>query len=386
MPNSIITATGRCIPEVIVDNADFADHLFYTKQKAPEAKPTSAIIRKFVERSGIGSRRYAAPGQVASDLGAIALRHALDTSGTDIHSIDLVIGASNYGDITADRHFCDLVPNLSTRILHKAGYDGVRGGSVMARDVVGACPGWLDALMLADMEIQGGTARRVAVVGAETLSRVCDPHDKDSMLFADGAGAAIVEAIAGGRQEGILGWDRELITYFDPKGSDVTDPSQYITMGPSHNPNHDQSRPYLHMIGPNVSQLAIRHVPRLIRRVLEQADVGLEDVAKFLLHQANKTLDQDMARAAGVAERDLIERVPITLDYLGNASLATIPIMLDLILRKELVNGGRYRHSLKPLDHVVFASVGAGMIVNALLYRMPRTDYWKQEGRNWDVQ
>ncbi len=377
MINSIITATGRCIPEVVVDNAEFLGRVFYTAEGVPEKKPAEAIIKKFVERSGIGSRRYARDGQVASDLGAIALRHAIDSSGIDIQSLDLIICASNYGDITSDHHFCDMVPNLATRILQKAGYDGRRGGKVMAYDPVAGCPGWLQALILADLELQRGSAKRVAVVGAETLSRVRDPYQKDGLLFSDGAGAVIVEGIEGEEREGILGWDRELITYYDPKSSPVTDPSQYIAMRPSKNPAHDPSRLYIEMMGPNVAQLAIDHVPRIIKQVLEKANLGVQDVDKFLLHQANKKLDFDMARAAGIPEEDIVEKVPITLDYLGNSSLATIPIMLDLTARRELVNGGEHRHALKAGDYVIFASVGASMIVNALLYRMPRTECWK---------
>jgi 3-oxoacyl-[acyl-carrier-protein] synthase III len=266
------------------------------------------------------------------------------------------------------------VPNLATRILHKAGYDGRAGGKMMARDVVSGCPGWLDALTLADLELKAGTAKRVAIIGAETLSRVRDPYHKDGLIFSDGAGAVILEAIEGPEREGILSWDRELITYFDPKGSDVTDPSQYLSMRPSKNPAHDQSKLYLDMMGPEVAQLAIVHVPRIMAAVLEKEHLGVQDVDLYLLHQANKKLDFDMARAAGIPEGDLEARVPITLDDLGNSSVATLPTMYDLIARRQLVNGNA-RHTFVPGSYLGFASVGADMCANAMLYKMPRQPY-----------
>ena len=380
--NSIIVATGSCIPEVEVSNEDFLDHRFYTKDGQPEPKKAELIIKKFLQRTGIKSRRYAREDQVASDLGADALKNALETSETDINSLDVIIGASNFGDIKAPEYRSDFVPSLTTRVLSKTaqltGYELQPDKKIKTFDIIYGCPGWLEALIIADMHIQTGKAKRVAVVAMETLSRISDPHDRDSMIYADGAGVAILEAVQGEKKEGILSYASRSILQFESKGAyrDVTDCSQYLTMGFSNNPEYASDRLFLKMFGPNVAQLAIQYIPEVIMEAIDLAGVKLEDVAMYLLHQANETLDKDMAVKTGVKAEDLDEKVPLTISWLGNSSVATIPTLLDLVVRGKLQSENGSYHSLHPGDRVILASIGASMNVNALLYKMPQKDYF----------
>jgi len=371
--NSVIIATGKCLPELVVPNSAFLDHVFYTKNGKPEVKPIARILEKFHERTGIESRLYARDDQVASDLGTIALKNALDSSGINLDSIDLIIGASNYGDIQSPEFYCDFVPNMSSRLLSKLGYDN-REGKIKAFDVLYGCPGWVEALIQADMHIKLGMATRVAVVAMETLSRVSDPHDKDSLIYSDGAGAVIVDAVPGTQKEGIIAYDSETITHFKARGTygRVTDTSKFLTMEPSKNPDYEHpNRRFLNMFGPNVAQLATEHVPRIAGNVLTYTGWTPDEVKMFLLHQANRQLDYAMACAAGVCEEDLAKRVPITINNFGNSSVATIPTLIDMIARGELTSDCGCAYSFEPGDRLMIASVGASMNVNALSYLVP---------------
>ena len=204
------------------------------------------------------------------------------------------------------------------------------------------------------------------------------------MIYADGAGVAIVEGVETTKKEGILAHKSRTLPYFEPEtglGSSaepLTDCSQYLFNGPSNNPAYLPQRLFLKMRGPQVAQVARTYVPEVIREVLDQADIQLESVKMFLLHQANRQLDHDMALDSGIREEDLDTKVPMTIGYLGNSSVATIPTMLDLITRGELENGSAQRYTLNPGDLVVFASVGGSMHVNALLYRVPQQSFERE--------
>lgn len=371
--NSVITATGSYIPQREVPNSSFLDQKFYTKDGKPEMKESNIILKKFEERTGIKSRRYSSDNQVASDLGAIALMN----TGVDVHSLDMIIGASNYGDVRDIRHgmfhTSDFVPSVASRVARKAGYIE-KSGDFKAYDIINGCPGFLEGVIDADLRIKNRLAEKVAIVGMETLSKVRDDYDKDSLIYSDGAGAVILERVVSNMKEGILSYTTKTIRYFDPKRSDVTDCSEYLKMeGNPNNPLVEGDRLYLKMMGPNVAQLAIKHVPIIIKETLSKAKVNAEDVKMFLLHQANEKLDMDMALASGVKKEDLATKVPITLDFLGNSSVATIPTLMDLVFRNKLKNGDGHVFNLDPGDLVLMASVGAGMDINAVAYKMPLT-------------
>ena len=196
------------------------------------------------------------------------------------------------------------------------------------------------------------------VIGAEILSRVSDPHDVDAMIFADGAGATVVEAT--NKNGGILSHVTR---------SDTYDNAYLLGVGNSYNPNHNRNELYIKMQGHEIYKYAARTVPAVVKQSLEKAGVTLTDVKKIIIHQANQKMDEAILarlfKLYGV--KDIPERImPMTISWLGNSSVATLPTTLDLLRRGKLDN-----HQLHSGDIVVFASVGAGMNINSMVYKMP---------------
>jgi len=373
--NTVIVRTGRYEPPNVVPNSAFEDHEFYLKDGTPERKSSKKIVKKFQERTGIESRLIANPDQVASDLGTQAFVHALDDM--DLGQITKIIGASNFGDVMPPNYDMQMLPNLATRMYHKAARQldfNTEGHRVDMEDIVKGCPGWLAGLILADAYYAQGETGLTAVAGMETLSKVSDPHDKDSMIYSDGGGIVIVDSIESAVREGVLSVASRTISYMTPaSGSPYqeTDPSEYIRMGPSNKPGFAPGREFLKLLGPNVATLATTYVPQLINEALVKAGVELKDVKLLALHQANMKMDYDMALASGVPEDMLEAMVPITLHEWGNASLATIPMMLDKIFRGEMQSRNGHKYDVNPGDIIVMAAVGGSVHANALVYKVP---------------
>ena len=197
-----------------------------------------------------------------------------------------------------------------------------------------------------------------SVIGAETLSRVVDPHDRDSMIFSDGAGACIVENSTE-ENRGILASSVQ---------SHCMDETYFLYLGKSYHPSSDEATRYIKMKGRKVYEYAIKNVPIAMKACIEKADVDIHDVKKFFLHQANEKMDEGFIKALyklyGI--KTLPENVmPMSIHELGNSSVATIPTLYDMVKR------GKYQeHQLTKGDIVIFASVGAGMNINAICYQV----------------
>jgi len=354
---SVIIGTGSYLPERTVRNADFLESRFFDAKGKLFERPTREIIEKFEQITGIGERRYVTDDLVTSDIARLAASDALESSGVDGESLDYVIVAHNFGDVCANNRRSEMVPSLASRVKQRL---GVASSRAVCYDIPFGCPGWLQALIQADAFLASGPGKRALVIGAEVLSRVCDPHDRDSMIYADGAGAAILESVPGDPSTGVLAHTAR---------SDTLEHAHLLSMGPSYNPEFAEGPLFLKMSGHRLYEYALRTVPQVIRDALDRAGVALADVKKMLLHQANAKMDDAIVRRlcklCGVEMVD--ERiVPMTISWLGNSSVATLPTLLDLILKKRLSG-----HAMGAGDLVVFASVGAGMNANALVYRMP---------------
>ena len=355
---SVIVATGSCIPTRCVPNDEFLDHRLFEGYGSPfDPRDNPKIISKFREITGIHERHYAADDRVASDLGVEAAANALAGSGIDPETLDYLIVAHNFGDVQESNRRSDFVPSLAARV--KRGLRIANPGCI-AYDLAFGCPGWLQAVIQADYYLRSGDAKRALVIGTETLSRVSDPHDRDSMIYADGAGAAVLEARSGRGRVGILAHAAR---------SDSLDHARLMWMGRSHNPEFGDDGLFLKMHGRELYEFALTTVPGVVRQSLEKAGLALSDVDKVLIHQANAKMDEAILKRlfklCGV--RDIPEGImPMTIARLGNSSVATLPTLLDRIQRGKL-EGQR----LSSGDLVVFASVGAGMNVNSLVYRCP---------------
>jgi 3-oxoacyl-[acyl-carrier-protein] synthase-3 len=356
--HSVITATGSCIPSHRVVNEDFLEHhLFEDYGKPFDCKENPKIISKLREITGIVERHYADDDVVASDLALAAAKKALEGGGIDGETLDYLIVAHNFGDVRASNRRSDLVPTLAARV--KRGL-GIANPSCIAYDLPFGCPGWLQAVIQVDYFLRSGDAKRALVIGTETLSRVSDPHDRDSMIYSDGAGAAVIEARSGPERVGILAHATR---------SDALEHARLMWMGKSFDPRFEDDRLFLKMHGRQLYEYALMTLPGVVRQSLEKAGLTLGDVDKVLLHQANAKMDAAiLARLFRMYEiEDIPEGImPMTIAYLGNNSVATIPTLLDLMTRGQLEG-----QSLAAGDVVVFAAVGAGMNINSMVYRRP---------------
>ena len=351
---SAITATGSYIPEQIVDNNRFMQHIFLQKNGSPVPGPNLKNIEKFQEITGIRQRRYAQNEQTASDLAFLASKDVLESGNIDPESLDYIIVAHNFGDVQYGSNRVDIVPSLATKVKFQL---KIKNPDCVAYDLVFGCPGWLQGLIQADYYIRSGDARRCLVIGTETLSRVVDKHDRDSMIYADGAGAVLVEAVENS-DVGIIAHQAQ--THADEH-------ALLLTMGSSYNQTDDSCDTFIKMNGRALYEFALNNVPLVVKQMLDKAKVHISNVRKVLIHQANEKMDkailQRLFKLYDITSYSS-DIMPMTISSLGNSSVATIPTLLDLVRKNKLEH-----QSIMPGDKVVFASVGAGMNINALLYQ-----------------
>jgi 3-oxoacyl-[acyl-carrier-protein] synthase-3 len=356
MRRSVIIGTGSYRPPRTVANAEFMENRFFMDYGQPiDPGSNEHTIDRFREITEIEERRYADDDQMASDLGVLAAENALESSGIDRESLDYIIYGHNFGDVHADNRRCDFCPSLAARV--KQGL-GIVNPDCVAYDIAFGCPGWLQGVIQADYYLRSGDASRAMVIGGETLSRVSDPHDRDSMIYSDGAGATIFEARETDQPVGILSHATR---------SDTIDHARLLWMGETYDSSSADRTLYLKMYGRKLYNYALTVVPGVVKTSLERAGLGLTDVDKVFLHQANAKMDEAILKRlfklCGVD--DVPEGImPMTISWLGNSSVATVPTLVDLVVRGELDD-----HSVEPGDTVVMASVGAGMNVNSVVYR-----------------
>ena len=354
MIRSVIIGTGSYIPEVTITNASFNNNEFFEKDEAKVYKSNTSVIEKFKHITGIAERRYAREDQQASDLGFLAGEDAILSSGIDRETLDYIIVAHNFGDVCHEGNRSSMVPSLASRI--KALLQ-IKNPDCVAYDLPFGCPGWVEGVIQANAFIRTGDAKRCLVIGTETLSRVIDPHDRDSMLYSDGSGAVILEASNG--TTGVLSYKSQTHAF---------EHSGLLHMGHSYSPFTDIKEDiFIKMNGRKVYEFALNHVPLVIKCVLDKANVNITEVKKVLIHQANDKMDVAiLERLFKLYGLDNVPEgiMPMTIGWLGNSSVATIPTLLDLIMK-----GNMDGHTIDPGDKVLIASVGAGMNINAVLYQ-----------------
>lgn len=356
MPRTVITGTGSYIPPVIKANSDFAQHVFYSENQEALSTPPQEVVNKFQQITGIEKRRYTTDQLNASDIGAIASKNAIIDSHINPEEIDQLIVAHNFGNVIKNTIQTDAVPSLANVIKHSL---GIRNPACVAYDLLFGCPGWIQAMIHADAFFKAGIAKKALIVGTETLSRVIDVHDRDSMIFSDGAGAAILEYKDSSTEDsGILSTSVQ---------SHSLDEIDYIHMGQSFFPNSDPGIRYIKMKGRKVYEYAMKYVPAAMKDCLDKSGVSILDIKKVFIHQANEKMDDGIIKR--LYKLYGIEHVPehimpMSIQWLGNSSVATVPTLLDLVRKGEIKH-----HQLVTGDVILFASVGAGMNINAVCYR-----------------
>ena len=313
-----IIGTGSYVPEQIVTNDDLAKIVETNDQ----------WIRS---RTGIGERRIATD-ESTSQMAARASAKALENAGVRAEDIELILLATSSPDYCFPNGACEVQSMI---------------GAVNAAcfDISAACTGFVYALNTAHAFMKSGMYKTALVVGADMLSKLTDWTDRGTcVLFGDGAGAVVVKA----HETGILGTNM----HADGTKGGV------LTCGSRTNGNFLLGKKpelgYMTMDGQEVFKFAVKKVPQCIMEVLEDAKVPVEDIKYFAVHQANYRIIESIAKRLKVG----MDRFPVNMEHYGNTSGASVPILLDEMNRKGM---------LEPGDKIVLSGFGAGLTWGAAL-------------------
>ncbi len=351
--NIKITGAGSYIPNNVEKNEDFFSHDFLNSDGSAINASNEIIVEKFKAITGINERRYAEEHLNVSDIAFFSAEKAIEDSQINKEELDYIIVAHNYGDIKKGTIQSDTVPSIASRVKHLL---KIENPKCVGYDILFGCPGWNEALIQANAFIKSGLAKKCLVIGSETLSRVIDKHDRDSMIYSDGAGAVILEST--NDEGGIITHDTATFTL---------DEAHFIYFGETYKQHTGDKRKYIKMYGRKIYEFAISHVPKAMKSCLDKSGIAITDLKKILIHQANEKMDEAIVkRFYKLYNMEMPEGImPMTIGKLGNSSVATVPTLYDLILKGKLEN-----QQINKGDIIMFASVGAGMNINAIVYKV----------------
>lgn len=313
-----ICGTGSYVPPHVMDNDDLA-------------KIVDTSDEWIRERTGIGKRHIIEEETTSYMAGQAALR-AVEQSGIDPSEIELILAATSSSDVVFPCAACEVQKTIGA--VHAAGYD-----------MNAACTGFVLAFNTAQAYISAGIYKTVLVIGADSMSNLVDWNDRGTcILFGDGAGAVLLRA-----EEGTPVY---MAAHSDGgKG-------QALTLQSRHRKDWDKEsgeESYIYMDGQAVFKFAVRKVPEIIEEVLEKAEMSLEQIDYFVLHQANRRIIE----AAAKRLKTDITKFPMNLEEYANTSAATVPILLDEMNREG---------SLKRGQKIMLAGFGAGLTWAASLF------------------
>ena len=356
MINSVITGSGHYLPSRIIKNIDFNEYEFFDENGERIEKPVEEITQKFEEITEIKERRYVTDDLLNSDIATFAAKKAIEQSGINPEDLDYIIVGHNFGDIDPVGRQIDIMPSISAKVKHNL---NIKNLKCKPYDMTFGCPGWVESLILAHQFIQAKIAKKVLVIGSDTLSRAVDPHDRSAMIFADGAGAVVLEAKEDDKKFGIL--NHATLSY-------TGDELSFLKNGESLNPDYVGSNKNINMKGRKVYEFVLKNVPPALKELLDDTDLNIDDINKILLHQANAKMDHAMIQRLYklYGKKAPLNIDPMTVQFLGNTSVATVPTMFDLIEKGQLES-----HQFNSNDKIIMASVGASMNINAVIYQFP---------------
>ena len=313
-----ITGLGCKVPDRVVTNDDLKQYV----------DTTDEWIR---ERTGIRERRMASNEEALSDIALPACRDALAQAGVEGKDIDLLIVAT----VTPDMSF----PSTGAILADQLG-----AVDAAAYDLSAGCTGFMYALAQAYGMLAGGLAKRALVVGGDLLSRILDWDDRSTLvLFGDGAGAVVIEAVP---ERGFLGFEL---------GADGGG-GQSLWLPGSGSRIFDESERFVKMNGREVFKFATRILVQSAQDILRQCGVTIDDVDVYVPHQANMRIIDHATKKLGVPS----EKVVINVDRFGNTSSGSIPLALA-----DAAQDGR----LKPGKLVLMTGMGAGLTWGSALIR-----------------
>jgi len=347
-----IIGTGSYIPGNITTNESFKSNRFFDIDGDEIEGSNTDIIEKFKAITGISERKYIDTKLVTSDMAFFAAKEAIKSAKINPEEIDYIVVAHNYGDVKHDSIQSDMVPSLASRVKHLL---EIENPNCVAYDILFGCPGWLEAIIQMNAFIKACMAKTCLVIGAEGLSRVIDQHDRDSMIYSDGAGATILQKSES--EGGIISHSTETHT---------KEEAHFIHFDKSYQKLENSARHYIKMYGRKVYNFALKNVPLAMKSCLDKSGVSIDRIKKILIHQANEKMDEAICqRFYKLYNREVPKSImPMSIGVLGNSSVATIPTLLDLVLNSKMKD-----HKVEKGDHVIFASVGAGMNINAVVYQ-----------------
>ncbi len=352
MTNIRITGTGSITPFHTQKNTAFLENSFLDTQGENIPSENKEIIEKFKAITGIEERKYIEEDQKSSDIALKAAEIAIEDAQVDKETLDYIIVAHNVGDIVKGTNQVDTLPSLASKV--KAGLK-IKNPSCVAYDILFGCPGWVEGVIQATAYIKAGMAKKCLVIGSDTLSRVLDQSDRDSMIYADGAGASVIEATDNGGT--IL--SHKTVTHTAEGEAD------YIFYGTAN--NQKGKTKYIKMHGRKVYEFALSNVPVALKQCFDASGLPIEKLKKIFIHQANKKMDDAIIKRFYRLYKTPMpkEVLPMNIEEYGNSSVATVPTLYDLV-RKTNYQG----HEVNPGDIIMFASVGAGMNINAITYQV----------------
>ncbi|MBX7231014.1 MAG: ketoacyl-ACP synthase III [Bdellovibrionales bacterium] len=322
-----ISGTGSYLPANLLTNKDL-ESLVETSDQ---------WIR---ERTGIVERHIAAPQEATSDLAFQAARQALDAAQLSAQDLDGILVAT----VTPDQ----VMPNTACFLQSRLGCK-----SIMALDVSAACSGFLYALTIADQFICSGKFKHILVIGAETLSRIINPTDRQTcILFGDGAGAVVLSANTNNPSSksailsSSLGANGSLGDLLSLPGGGSRLPFNQDVL--------DQKLYFVHMKGREIFKSAVRTMSDRALECLNQAQYPLDKVDWFIMHQANLRIIEAVADHLNIPKQKILTNI----DQTGNTSSASIPILFNQSIDKNLVQRGQT---------ILMAAFGAGLTSGGIL-------------------
>jgi 3-oxoacyl-[acyl-carrier-protein] synthase-3 len=330
MPQSRILGTGHAVPSRVVTNDDLA-------------KLMDTSDEWITQRTGIRQRHWIVEGESGSALARDAADRAIAAAGISPGDIDVIVFATSSPD--------HMAPGNGVFLQHMMGL-----GTVPAVDIRTQCSGFVYGLHIADAYIRAGLYRTVLVVGAEVQSTGMDVSDRGrntAVIFADGAGAAMVQAHDDADGSAVLGWDLH--------GDGAYAEKLWVDApGAVYHPRNQaaflDNKCFLEMDGREVFRHATTRMPESVRAAMQQAGVTAEQLTLLIPHQANLRISEMVQKQLGLRD----DQVYNNIDRFGNTTAATIPIALD-----ECVRAGR----LKRGDLLAITAFGSGFLWGSAVIR-----------------
>jgi 3-oxoacyl-[acyl-carrier-protein] synthase-3 len=324
--NAKITAVAFHVPEKVVTNRD----LEKTLDTSDEWIQT---------RTGICERHVVARGEATSDLAAAATRKLLKQRGISASELDCIIVAT----VTPDMLF----PSTACVLQDKIGATNAWGF-----DLSGACSGFVYAVATATQFVHCGTYKKILVVGADVMTSILDPADRNTyVLFGDAAGAVLMEPTESG-EKGVI----DFLLRSDGSGRKHLYMPGGGSLHPSTHHTVDRKMHYVHQDGRVVFKFAVQGMIDISMELLDRNHIAPADLALFIPHQANMRIIDAAVERLGLADGKVVRNI----DRYANTTAATVPVGLAEAWQQKRIRKG---------DYILFATFGAGFTSGSLLFR-----------------